>query len=357
MLWIKRNLFLVIGTVLSLSLLGGAGYYLYDSSEENFARDDQLAALKVKLDQLKAGVYPSDANIAQVRSNVTVVNAFMNEAERLLVHELPRPISVAQFNINLAREIDVMRREATNAGVEIPPKYEFTFGEVKVMTGLPPYALPPLISQLGEVRTISSVLFKAKVRAVESLNRVKAFDGEPLGADLLADRAQQTNVLSASVNVIITPYRVVFRGFSGDLAAVINGFSSTKDFIVIRQIDVDQATGAALDAPGMMTPGMMTPGMMTPGGAFPGATLPGATMNPLPGGAAPGMAPANPGIRPPPAPRPPGGAAGAQPGPKSNLTLVLNEKPLRVTIALDVVKVVRKSGPAASSAPAAGTGK
>jgi hypothetical protein len=349
MLWFKRNLFLVIGAAVSLAMLGGAGYYLYDSSEENFTRDDELAALKVKLDQLKAGIYPSDANISLVKSNVSVVNAFMSDAERLLAHDPPRVMKVAEFNINLARVIDEMRREATNAGVEIPPKYEFTFGEVKVMTGLPTYALPPLVSQLGDIRTLSSVLFKAKVRALESLGRVKACDVEPPGADLLTDRLQQTNALSSNVNVIITPYRVVFRGFSGDLAAVINGISSTKEFIVVRQIDVDQA-GAALETPGNMMNPSMNPGM-TPNMGLPGMNpgLPGAPINPatgLPGGPTPGMAPP---ARPTTVPRGPAGPA--QPVPKSSLAKVLDETPLRVTLALDVVRLVRKATPA--PAPAA----
>lgn len=344
--WIKRNLFLVIGAVLSLALLGGAGFYLYSSSEENYQRDDELAVLKQKLDGLQTGNFPSDANIALVKSNIAGVNAFMAEAERLMVSEVPKPMTVAQFNINLARAIDELRREATNAGVDIPPKYEFTFGEVKVMTGLPTYALPPLISQLSEVRTINGVLFKAKVRAVESLRRVKAFEGEQVGADLLTERAQQTNSLSPTVNVLITPYRVVFRGFTADLAAVINGFSSTKEFVVVRQIDVEQA-GGAMDAPNpMMAPGGPL-GMVPPAG-LPNAGLPGAMIG------APPMAP---GARPPPPKGPPGTLAVA-PTPKSNLTLVLNEKPLRFTLALDVVKVVRiKAAPgvAPAAAPAPGT--
>ncbi len=346
MLWIKRNLFLVVGALLSLALLGGASFYLYSSDEENFQRDGELEQLKINLDKLKSGVFPSDANIALVRSNIASVNAFMADAERLMVNEVPKPMTVAQFNINLARAIDELRREATNAGVDIPAKYEFTFGEVKVMTGLPTYALTPLISQLSEVRTISGVLFKAKVRAVESLRRVKAFEGEPPGADLLTDRAQQTNSLTPAVNVTITPYRVVFRGFSADLAAVINGFSTTKEFMAIRQIDVEQA-GGAFDAPNPMmgmAPGMQ-PGMVPPAG-LPNPGVPGAPVNPA----------APPGARPPP-PKAPGGLPAAPSAPKSSLTLVLNEKPLRFTLALDVIKVARKLGPATAPAPASGTAK
>ncbi|MEN9572822.1 MAG: hypothetical protein RL514_677 [Verrucomicrobiota bacterium] len=340
MIWIKRNLFIVVGAVLSLALLGGAGFYLYSSSEENYQRDDALAVLKQELDGLQTGNFPSDANIALVKSNIAGVNAFMADAERLMVSEVPKPMTVAQFNINLARAIDELRREATNAGVDIPPKYEFTFGEVKVMTGLPTYALPPLISQLSEVRTINGVLFKAKVRAVESLRRVKAFEGEQVGADLLTERAQQTNSLSPTVNVLITPYRVIFRGFTADLAAVINGFSSTKEFIVVRQIDVEQA-GGSLDTPSpMMAPGGPL-GMMAPAG-LPNPGLPGAAMN--------AGAPMAPGARPPP-PKAPPGAPTVAPAPKSNLTLVLNEKPLRFTLALDVVKVVRKPAPVGGPAP------
>lgn len=336
MLWIKRNLVLVIGIAVSLLLLGGAAYYLYNNELEDFARDGELEQMKVKLDQLSTGIFPSEDNIAAVRSNVVQVLQFSTEAERMLAQE-PVKAGTQRFSVLLPRVLDELLRDATNAAVELPPKYKFTFGEVMGMPSIPSYGLEPLGSRLAEIKTICEVLFKARVRGIESLQRVAAFADEPKGPDLLLDRAEQTNSLAPGVNVTVTPYRVVFRGFSGDLSTVLNTLSSTKEFFVVRQVDVESAT-PGIGGAGLMNQGIMNPGMMTPG-AF-GAPGPGAP----PGMSTPGLAPMGPpgGVRPG-VPKGLGGVGTAPPVPKSSLTKILDEHPLRISLVLDVIKVSRKA--------------
>ena len=336
MAWIKRNLALVIGIAVSLLLLVGAGGYLVANEAQDYARDEDLAKLKVKLDSLRSGTFPSEANIGAVRTNVTQVLKFTAEAERILASEPPKPVNVS-FSVHLTRVLDEMRRDATNAGVELPPKYDFTFGEVKGMSRIPGYGIEPLNSRLAEMKTICDALFKARVRGIESLQRLAAFADEPKGPDLLLDRTEQTNSLATGVNVTITPYRVVFRGFSGDLAVVLNTLSGTKDFFVVREVLVERLGVAGLMNPGMMNPGMMNPGMMNPGpfgapgpGGAPGMLAPGMTTPPPPGGFRP-VAPKAPGM------------VGAQPVSKSSLVKILDEQPLRITLVLDAIKVTRKA--------------
>ena len=346
MAWIKRNLALVIGIAVSLLLLVGAGGYLGANEAQDYARDEDLAKLKVKLDSLRSGTFPSEANIGAVRTNVTQVLKFTAEAERILASEPPKPVNVS-FSVHLTRVLDEMRRDATNAGVELPPKYDFTFGEVKGMSRIPGYGIEPLNSRLAELKTICEVLFKARVRGIESLQRLAAFADELKGPDLLLDRTEQTNSLATGVNVTITPYRVVFRGFSGDLAVVLNTLSGTKEFFVVREVLVEPLGGAGLMNPGLMNPGMMTPGMMTPGMMTPGMMTPGPFGGPGPGGApgmlAPGMTtPPPPGGFRPVAPKAPG-TIGTQPVSKSSLVKILDEQPLRITLVLDMIKVTRKA--------------
>ena len=341
MAWIKRNLALVIGIVVSLLLLVGAGGYLVANEAQDYARDEDLAKLKVKLDSLRSGTFPSEANIGAVRTNVTQVLKFTTEAERILATEPPKLANVS-FSVHLPRVLDEMRRDATNAGVELPPKYDFTFGEVKGMSRIPGYGIEPLNSRLAEMKTICDALFKARVRGIESLQRLAAFSDEPKGPDLLLDRTEQTNSLATGVNVTITPYRVVFRGFSGDLAVVLNTLSGTKEFFVVREVLVEPLGGAGLMNPGLMNPGMMNPGLMTPGmmtpgpfggpgpGGAPGMLAPGMTTPPPPGGFRP-VAPKAPGM------------VGAQPVSKSSLVKILDEQPLRITLVLDAIKVTRKA--------------
>lgn len=348
MAWIKRNLALVIGIAMSLLLLGGAGYYFNNNYNDDFDRDDDLAKLKIKLDGLLQGTYPSEKNIGAVRTNVDEVLKFTKEAERLLTSEPPKVTNVS-FSVYLPRVLDEMRRDATNASVELPVKYDFTFTAVKGMPHIPSYALEPLARRLSEVKTICNVLFKARVRAIESIERVAVF-AEEKTPDPMLDRVEQTNSLAPGVTVTATPYKVVFRGFSGDLAAVLNTFSQTKDFFVVRQVDVEPAS-AGLGGGGMLSPNMGNP--MGPMGAF-GGPAPG----PGPGMFSPGMAPTPPlvGVRPPAAKGP--GVGVAQPVPKSTLVKVRDEQPLRVTLLLDVIKVTRKDvpptpAPVVPTAPAA----
>lgn len=348
MLWIKRNFVLVIGIVVSLAMLGGAGYYLYDNSEENFTRDDELEKLKAELQQLEGQVFPSEANITIVKSNTTQVLAFMQAGERVFGSDPVRVASESQIKVGLANLVDALRRDATNAGVEVPPKYEFTYGEVKAMSRVPVYALESLTNQLKEVRSLCTILFNAKVRALESLQRVPSFPDEPRSADLLMDRVPQTNTLSTNIAVVVTPYRLVFRGFSSHLTEVLNGLATAKDFYAVRQLDVEPSGG--LDTPGTGTPGNMMP---MPG--FPTMPAPGLPMPGLPGAAAvgapnPGAAMPPGGVRPPPAKGV--GGANLPPPPKSSLTKVLDEKPLRITLLLDVVKVRKSVPPSATPPPA-----
>ncbi len=339
MLWIKRNLLLVIGIVVSLALLGGAVYYLYNNSQDNFDRDDELDKLKVELEQLKGGVFPSPANIAMVKSNTAAVQGFMMQGELVFTSETIKVPGETQIKVGLANLVDALRRDATNAGVEVPAKYEFTYGEVKVMPRLPSYALAPLTNQFKEVRSLCTILFNAKVRALESFQRGPAFAGELPGADILTDRVTQTNTLSTNISVVITPYRLVFRGFSSHLTEVMNSLTSAKEFYAVRNVDV-QPSGAAMESPGMRDP-MNLMGMPAGFGPMGAPALPGATL-PTPGGLNPAGPPQQPvGVRPLP-PKGPGGVNVPAPA-KSSLVKVLDEKPLRITLDLDVVKVIRKS--------------
>lgn len=348
MLWIKRNLVLVIGIVVSIALLGGAGYYLYDNYFDNKDQQVQFDQLKTEVEQLKMGIYPSEENVKLVKSNTALAEVFINDASRLLVTEPYKPIAAVTLHNQLPTIIDRLRRDATNAGLELPPNYQFTFGEIKRQASIFPYQVEPLVNQLSEISAICGVLFNAKVRALDGLQRVMAYNGDPGGPDLLTDLAQRTNSVATNLTIVSTPYRIVFRAFSADLAAVVNGLSTAKEFMVIRQLDVD-ASASGRDG---VQPGGVPDPMMVPFGAPPGAPamrLPGM---PAPG-APPGGAAMAPGATPRPAmPVRPGMAAAPVAPPKSTLVPILDEKPVRVTLVVEVVKVVRRTPP-----PGAASGK
>jgi len=347
MLWIKRNLFIVVGLAVSLVLLGGSGYYLYNSFYDNDDQDVVLEQLKAELQSFTVGYHPNEENIAIIRSNTVMAQTFMADASRLLVSDPPRPMNAATFSVELVKSLDRLRRDATNSSVELPARFDFTFGEIKAQPRIYPYAVEPLTSQLNDISTLCGVIFKAKVRALESLQRVPAYVGDPPSQDLIVDLGMRTNELSTNLNLVMTPYRITFKGFVGELTAVLNGLARTKEFVVVRQVDLEAGGAAPALTPAMdpmMMPGgvPMVPGAMAPGGLnpAPGFGLP-------PGGVgAPGMAPP-PGVGVAMQPRPvqpfrPGQPGGVPPPPKSTLVPILDEKPLRVTLVVDFVKATRR---------------
>ena len=71
MVWLKRNLFLVIFGVIALGLLGYSVMYFLGNSSRNKELSTQLDETKTKLDQMyKKTPFPSKSNIALARAEL-----------------------------------------------------------------------------------------------------------------------------------------------------------------------------------------------------------------------------------------------------------------------------------------------
>ena len=78
MLWLKRNLFMLIGGVITLALLGVGGWYLFDKYSLNQEVNEKVNEAQSKLEQIsKKEIYPS-------LTNITVVLAQKKEATNVM---------------------------------------------------------------------------------------------------------------------------------------------------------------------------------------------------------------------------------------------------------------------------------
>src|ERR1051326_2427192 len=69
MAWIKRNLFLLIGGLVALALLGFAGFYLYQRIDEDRTVTEQLDAQTEKLKQLvNRPVHPGTDKVNNIQA-------------------------------------------------------------------------------------------------------------------------------------------------------------------------------------------------------------------------------------------------------------------------------------------------
>jgi hypothetical protein len=260
MTWIKRNLFFAVAGAVSLVLMGLAGYYAYSKWALNNQNFDSLNADYEELKRLNgAPIHPGNDKIDNIKiaqEQQKELKDFISKTRAYCQNISPIPnlpkISDSDFSTALTRTIDRMQKEATNNSVTVQPDYSFSFQAEKNKVGFNGAGLAPLSVQLGEVKTICSVLFQAKINSLENLRRERVSPDDNGGpqTDYVAEKSV-TNELA-----ILTPYEVTFKCFSSELAAVLSGFASSPNGIIVKTINVKSAPPGAVG----MVPGTVAAG-------------------------------------------------------------------------------------------------
>lgn len=354
MSWIKRNLFFVIGSLVAVILMGLAGWFLYSKYNEN---NDVLGRLNEDYDQLKtlnsANPHPGAGPI----NNIQLAKDQRNQLLALLkkttpyfqpiarIPDLPK-ITDRDFSAALSQTIEQLSAEATNASVALPAQnYSFSFAAQKSRISFAAGSLDRLAVQLGEVKMLSEILFGAKINSLDNLRRERVSQDDTYGlqTDYLGDKTT-TNSLA-----ILTPYEVTIRCFSSELAAVLAGFANSPHTLLVKSINVELAPAIATPEQPAMAPQYMAvpqynyvqPESMTRAQQEASAQAQFAARYGLGGGqqslggiAYRGLGAAPQQVYAP----PPTGMPGAAPANKGGLPTVLDEKLLKITINLYLVK-------------------
>jgi hypothetical protein len=326
--WIKRNLFFVVGGILAVAMLGGAGFFIWQGWSRNAEASGKLTEIYNKLDELaKAPLKPGDDkndNTKLAREQEKELRDWIARSARYFkpVPAIPpgNPVSSAAYAEALRQTIDQLQHEAENASVTLPPKYDFSFSAQRSLVRFAAGSLEPLAAQLGEVKAISEVLFTARVNDLDSIQRVRVSDDDTAGlqSDYI-DARPITNELA-----VITPYVITFRSFTPELARVISGFATSSNAFIVKSVSVQPAPGAGAAGDVTAAPGVNPYNPYNRYGDRYGA-----------GGMDPRYQ--QPGLAPPPG-QPPGFVSG-----KGGLQTVLKEQLLQITLEVEIVKLLSKS--------------
>jgi len=208
------------------------------------------------------------------------------------------PVQSEAYASGLRHTIDLLQHEASDASVSLPPKYDFSFTAERPLVKFAPGSLELLAVQLGEVKTICEILFAAHINALDGIQRekVSADDASGPQSDYLGQQTT-TNEIAC-----VTPYVVTFRCFTPELAKVVSSFTTCSNAFIIKSVNVLPAV----------------------------ASSPAGAANPAP------ATDSNSGQ---PVAAVPSPAAGS----KGGLQTVLKEQLLRVTMELELVKLLPKS--------------
>lgn len=288
--WIKKNLVLVISAAVTLIGLGVAGYYLYTKIQLSNQVGAQLEEQDQKLQQLmRMRPHPGNRkvdNIALAKEQEAKLDDFAKRARELFV-PVPYPTNLdsGSFGLLLADTLDNLHRRARLAGTKLPDGYAFTFETQKKALSFDPKSVIPLTRALMEVKAISETLLDARVIELDRIRRISVAANDTPGLTLMGGtsdywtRKPVTNDLA-----IIIPYEVVFRAFSSELQAFMEGLARSPHSLLLKNLVVDTGEtnevdmfapdlGTGGDESGMprMSPQMM---MMMRYGLRPGMRMP-----------------------------------------------------------------------------------
>ena len=324
MSWIKRNLYFLIGGVVSLALLGASGWYVFSKMQLNNQKLEELNHAYAELEQL-ASKKPNPGN--DKVDNTDIAKKQQAQAavavEKIRKFFVPIPgisestnISDQDFATALRNTVDRLQRDASRSSIALPPRFNFSFEAQRQLVRFAPNTLHASAVQLAEVRAITDILFAGKINALDNLRRERISEDDLKGPQSnYLEEHSVTNDLA-----VVTPYEASFRCFSSELAGVLAGFANSPHGIVVRTLNVDSGgTMAALTA-GAGGPGNY--GSLA-GEGYPPGYMPNAGYPPTMGGQA--------------QPQPPGAATQIKRG---GLSIVLDEKQLKVTITVNITKLL-----------------
>ena len=333
--WVKKNPVIVAGSSVAIVLLGLAVWFLGSSMSASSDAELKLAgSLEGRSALWKSSPFPSGENIEAIQKDQERVKKFMDGLHTVI------PMMPASYNLDdrafktlLERTIAGLFLAATNSKTTIQqPNYSFSFSMLRKKMTFRTNTYDTIALQLSDVKMLLNILFDSKVNTLEGIRRSSLTqDDESGGPDYLFLKPQ-TNQFS-----IITPYEIQFRCFGSELENVVQSLVSASNCIVIKNINISprgftQQNQAVLD---------LIRDAAAAGNVSVGASQVAAVVKPLvdtsteAGRYNPRAAAAS---------RPPSFA-----GPSSNVGIidtnkpitVLSEKPLRVSILLDIVRTPR----------------
>jgi hypothetical protein len=315
--WIKRNLLFVVGLAVAVALLGfGIFFYLLGNMSSAQAADEELNAKNAEyVELLERKPFPSKENIAAAQEEQARLNKFKDGLRpHFGTPVVPAGMDDASFKNLLDITVDALEKQAAASGVTLPTtvdgKFAFTFDQQRKQLEFSQKALVPLTAQLLDIQDICRVLFDAKILAVESIRRTPTSTNDVNPPSNYISKKVTTNSVTGAA---IFPYEITFRCFSAELASVLAGFVNAEPLYIVKSVNVERSQTDGAAVAGLAAP--MAPGLANRYGMNPGmAARYGVGAQP---------------------------AAGPRPG-----DAPLDDKPLRVTINLEVIKLPPPPPPA-----------
>lgn len=333
--WVKKNPVIVAGTSVAVVLLGLAVWFLAAKMSASSEAELKLAgSLDSRTALWQGKPFPSAENIEAIQKDQERVKKFMDGLHSV-IPQMPPPSNLDDRGLKtlLEQAIADLFLSATNSKTTIqPPNYSFSFAAIRKKLTFRTNTYDTIAVQLADVKMLLNILFDSKINTLEGIRRSSlTMDDERGGTDYIFLNPQ-TNQFS-----IITPYEIQFRCFGSELEHVIQSLVSASNCIVIKNINISprgftQQNQAVLD---------LIRDAAAAGSVSVGASQVAAVVKPVLDTSTEAGRYGNPRASRPPSFAPAPANLGI--GDTNKPITVLAEKPLRISILLDIVRTPRPS--------------
>ncbi len=249
MRWIKRNILLLLGMIVALGLMAGAIVYLTTRIQADVKASKNLKAAQTQLITLmQSAPFPDQANLDLAMRETQRLTQFMTNVQAHVAYpEVPK-LTSQQFSSYLLTTVADLQKAAEQAGVQLPaPRYGFSFEPLREQVNFDVASIEPLTRQLLEVGNLCTNLFDSRIHKLESLKRVRVSTLDPGQGPQYLDKA--VNPTAYNNLATVTPYEVVFTGFSTELAGVLERLQRSSIFYSVKIVNMETIKVPVAPAP------------------------------------------------------------------------------------------------------------
>ncbi|MBM3890580.1 MAG: hypothetical protein FJ388_15820 [Verrucomicrobia bacterium] len=274
--WLKNNVGLTLGALLSLGGLGWLGYELWTAYDKAATAASELEQMQSDLSRMRGRKpFPHPENIAILSNTVATLSgadpelSVSNWLERLGAASVAAPpVHAPAFAPLLLRRSSGLLAEARKQGVGLPEKFGFGFG-VYLNAGRAVTTntteISNLLTQWNAIETLTRLLISNKVARIDGIARARCASETgkeggpaPAGSGSAAEEFTAAPLRDRPEEIMrVLPFELDFTCGNKDshsanevLRDVLNALGKTRQFFVVRWVSLVNSRLAEIEAGG-----------------------------------------------------------------------------------------------------------
>ena len=264
--WIKKNIGLVIGGVISLGVIGWIGWEAWGAFSKQQKASGDLEQAISKLDRLhKRKPYPHPDNFVTLSNSLARLSGEgeLRGADDWLealvarspaLSDLTDKVQSSGFNTVLVQRKNTLLAKARDNGVTLPENFGFGFGRY-VNQGVAPTnnadGIRLLLAQWSAIETINQVLFSNRVERIDAIRRatfeITRDPNAPPGAGVAVEESITAPIRDVPGEVTrVLPFEFNFICDTDSLRGVLGGLTAAQPFLVVRAVEINNDQAARM---------------------------------------------------------------------------------------------------------------